>query len=280
MSIWAAIFLGLLQGIAEFLPISSSGHLSVLQNLFELGTGEEGHLFFDVLLHFGTLVAICVAYWSSIKEMVFDVLAFVQNRKQPAIEQQRRYPAGRLALMLIFGTLPLLLVLPVNDYIEQLYYNTFFIGAAFLLTGCMLYVSDRMPQGRRQEKGMRVRDALIIGLCQAVATIPGLSRSGATITAGLATGLERNFALKYSLLLSLPAVLGANLLALIRAVKAGIDVTLLPAYFVGMLVAGASGYFAIRILRRIVQRDGFGKFSYYCWGVGLVTIILSIVFTV
>ena len=278
MSIWAAIFLGLVQGIAEFLPISSSGHLSVLQNLFDFQTAEDGHMFFDVLLHFGTLIAICVAYWADIKEMLRDIADFLRHRGQPVGETPRRYPAGRLALMVVLGTLPLFLVLPVNNYIEKLYYSTFFIGAAFLLTGCMLYVSDRMSRGHRTEKSMRVRDALIIGLCQAVATIPGLSRSGTTVTAGLATGLERNFALKFSLLLSIPAVLGANILTLVKAIGAGVDTALLPAYFAGMAVAAVSGYFAIRLLRHIVQRGHFGEFAYYCWGAGVITIILSVVF--
>lgn len=181
MSIWNAIILGLVQGIAEFLPISSSGHLSILQNLFHMSTTENGHLFFDVLLHLGTLISICIVYWRDIVAMVREVFAFFRNTRLPAAQRQQELPAARMVLMIILATLPLFLILPINDKVEQLYYHTFFIGFMLILTGFLLFVADKMPKGTRTEKNMRVRDALIIGVCQAVATIPGLSRSGTTI---------------------------------------------------------------------------------------------------
>ena len=278
MTIWAAILLGIIQGVAEFLPISSSGHLSVLQNIFNMQTGEDGHLFFDVLLHLGTLVAILFAYWRDIADMIREVVQFCRDMKHPRPQENRRRPAGRLALMILFSVLPLFLVLPVNDYIEQLYYNTFFIGAAFLITGLILFISDRMPRGRKTEKNMRLRDALLIGVSQAIATIPGISRSGTTVTAGIAAGLERDFAVKFSLLMSIPAILGANLLTLVKAIGEGIDPSLLPAYLLGMLFAGVTGYFAIRLLQMFMKRGVYGKLAYYCWGAGVVTIILSAIF--
>lgn len=276
MSILAAIFLGIVQGVAEFLPISSSGHLAVLQNVFHLQTAENGHLFFDVLLHLGTLIAIVAAYWNDITYIVSDTARFIRDQRLAPPEEQRNYPGGRLLLMLFIATLPLFVVLPFNDAIEQLYYKTWFIGIAFLLTGCLLFVSDKMPQGRRNEKTMRVRDAVLIGFCQAVATIPGISRSGATITAGIATGQDRDFAIKFSLLLSVPAVLGANLLSFIKAVKAGVDWSYMPAYLVGMVVAMLTGYFSIVILRRVMQKGKFGKFAYYLWGAGVFALIASL----
>ena len=207
MTIWNAILLGLVQGIAEFLPISSSGHLSILQNLFHMSTAEDGHLFFDVLLHLGTLVSICIVYWRDIVAMVRETFAFFGNTRLPAEQRRKQFPAARMVLMIILATLPLFLILPINDKVEQLYYHTFFIGLMLILTGCLLFVADKMPKGTRTEKNMRVHDALIIGACQAVATIPGLSRSGTTIAAGMATGLERSFAVRFSFLMSLPAVL-------------------------------------------------------------------------
>lgn len=274
MSMGAAIFLGFVQGVAEFLPISSSGHLSVLQNVFNFQNPEQGHMFFDVLLHLGTLVAIFAAYWPDIRRIVVDTLAFIQDARSG--EMRKEYTGSRLLLMMFFATLPLFVVLPINDMLETLYYKTGFIGAIFLLTGCMLYVSDRMPRGRKSERQMTVVDALLIGVCQAVATIPGLSRSGTTITAGIATGHERSFAVKFSLLLSIPAVLGANILALVDAIQEGFDTSLLGTYFVGMLVAAVSGYFSIVLLRRIVSKGRFGNFAYYMWGVGIVTLIASL----
>lgn len=279
VTISSAILLGIVQGVAEFLPISSSGHLAILQNLFVLSAGEE-HMFFDVLLHLGTLISICVCYWGDIVAMVREVFIVLRGgRRADGTPVQGNLGAARLFLMIVVGTLPLFLVLPINDSVEQLYYITPFIGVALLLTGCMLFVSDRMAPGKRTEKNMRFRDALIIGLCQCVATIPGLSRSGTTITAGIATGLDRGFAMKYSFLLSLPAVLGANLLSFIKAlVEESIELSMVPAYLVGLLAAMLSGIAAISLMKLIAKKSKFGWFAYYCWGAGLLTIVLSLTF--
>lgn len=279
MTISSAILLGIVQGVAEFLPISSSGHLAILQNLFALSAGED-HLFFDVLLHLGTLISICVCYWGDIVAMVREVFIVLRGgRRADGTPVQGNLGAARLFMMIVVGTLPLFLVLPINDKVEELYYITPFIGVALLLTGCMLFVSDKMTPGKRTEKNMRFRYALVIGLCQCVATIPGLSRSGTTITAGIATGLDRTFAMKYSFLLSLPAVLGANLLSFIKAIGSeSIEASLIPAYLIGMLAAMLSGIAAISLMKLIAKKSKFGWFAYYCWGAGLLTIIFSLIF--
>ena len=278
VTILNAVILGLVQGIAEFLPISSSGHLAIMQDLFGMTTAEEGHLVFDVLLHLGTLVSIFVMYWGDIAGMVREVFAVLRGGRTADGRPARNLPQARLFLMIVFATLPLVLVLPVNNYVEQLYYMPAFVGAMLILTGALLYVSDRMPRGHKNEKNMRIRDALVIGLCQCVATIPGLSRSGTTITAGIATGLDRTFAMKFSFLMSIPAVLGANLLSLVDAIGGGIDVSLLPAYLLGMLAAMLSGIAAIWLMKFISKKSRFGGFAYYCLGAGVLTIILSLVF--
>jgi len=277
MSLLNAMILGLIQGIAEFLPISSSGHLSILNNLFSMTTTEDGHMFFDVLLHLGTLFSVCVVYWQDIVDMFYEVLGFLHVGPL-ANEHRQHYPAARLFLMIVLGTLPLFLILPINDMMEGLYYKSIFIGIMLVLTGCILYIADKMQQGKKTEKNMGMLDAIIIGLCQAVATIPGLSRSGTTITAGLATGLRRDFAVKYSFLLSLPAVLGANILAFAKAIKNGIDWSCLPAYLVGTVVAILSGIASISLLKRIASKGKFGGFAYYCWVVGVLSIILTVIF--
>ena len=277
VDIWSAILLGLVQGLAEFLPISSSGHLSVLQNLFHLNSLEEGHLFFDVLLHLGTLVSIFICYWKDIKDMVREVFIVLRGGRTVSGERVKQpMPAARLFLMLVIATLPLVLIVPINDLVEQLYYQTWFIGVAFLLTGCLLYVSDRMAPGTKTEKNIRIRDALIIGCCQCVATIPGLSRSGTTITAGIATGLDRSFAMRFSFLLSIPAVLGASILSIFNAVSEGFETSLLPVYLVGMLAAVVSGIAAIMLMKLISRKNKFGFFTYYCWAAGIVTLVLSL----
>ena len=278
MSILEAIILGLVQGIAEFLPISSSGHLAILQNLFNMSDIEGGHMLFDVLLHFGTLVAICFMYWPDIKSMFTQTVDLFTGRNPAPTGTRRQYPAARMFMLIIAATLPLVLILPVHKYIGLLSNSTIFVGGALILTGCMLFVSDKMARGTKTEKTMLFKDALIIGLCQCVATLPGLSRSGTTITAGIATGHDRSYAVKFSLLMSIPAVLGATLLELIDAIKAGVDASLIPAYLFGMIAAMVSGVLSIGLLRMIAKKTRFGGFAYYCWVVGVLTIILSLIF--
>lgn len=277
MSIWNAIVLGLVQGIAEFLPISSSGHLSIMNNLFDMSTVDDGHVFFDVLLHLGTLSSIFVVYWQDIVHMVRETLG-VMNLGPLTGQRQARYPSARLFVMIVCATLPMLLVVPIKDRIDGLFYQNIFIGIMLILTGCILYVSDRMQQGRKTENNITILDAVIIGLCQCVAAIPGLSRSGTTITAGIATGLRRDFAVKFSFLMSVPAVLGATILSIAEAIEKGVDVSSVPAYLVGMVAAMISGIITITAFRRIFSNGKFGGFSYYCWVMGVLSIILSIIF--
>ena len=277
MSVGNAILLGLVQGITEFLPVSSSGHLSILNNLFGLTTAENGHLLFDVLLHLGTLISILVVYGQDVKDMVVETLSLMNLGPQSGLQRDRK-PGARLFFMIVIATLPLLLILPIKDLLEGLYDKSIFIGIALILTGCMLYVSDRMTPGTKNVGGMTPLDALIIGLCQCVAVIPGLSRSGTTITAGIATGLKRDFAVKFSFLLSIPAVLGANILSLIDAFRDGVDWSLVPAYLIGMAAAMISGIIAIELLKYIARRGKFGGFAYYCWVVGALSIILTMIF--
>ena len=277
MSVWNAIVLGLVQGVAEFLPISSSGHLSIMNNLFDMSTVDNGHVFFDVLLHFGTLSSIFVVYWQDIAKRFREVLGIV-NLGPLAGQPQKRYPSARLFLMIAFATIPMLLVIPIKDRVEALFYQNVFIGVMLILTGCVLYVSDRMQQGNKTENNISILDAVTIGLCQCVAAIPGLSRSGVTITAGIATGLRRDFAVRFSFLMSVPAVLGASILSLVDAIEKGIDPSNVPAYLIGMVASMVSGIVTITIFRRIFVNGKFGGFSYYCWVMGVLSIILSLIF--
>jgi len=278
MTVILALFLGLVQGIAEFLPISSSGHLSILQNLFNMDYSDESHLLFDILLHLGTLVSICAVYRAEIIEMISDGLEYLRlksdsNADEPVVLK----PPGRALLFILIGTLPLFLALIFSGAIARLFFNTFFIGFALLITGGLLYVSSRyIKQGNKTEKTMTMADALIIGLVQAVATLPGLSRSGTTISVGLARGLNGAYAVRFSLLLSIPAVIGATIVAIYRAIADGADWSLLPTYLAGFVMAAGIGYFAIQFLRRIMAKGGLGNFAYYCWGLGIITLIWSL----
>ena len=274
MTLLFAAILGLVQGLAEFLPISSSGHLSVLQNLFGM---EEVDTLFDVLLHFATLISICVVYWQDIVDMVKEIIGFFKDMRHPKPDEKEPKPARRLVFMIIIATLPLIIILPFKDYIDKLNNNTYFIGVAFLITGAILYVSDKMQNGRKTEKNMTIVDAVKIGVVQAIATVPGISRSGSTITAGMATGLNRNFAVRFSFLMSLPAVLGATLMKLYDAINNGVDTSRFPAYLLGMAIAGITGFFAIKIVKTLSKKGKFGKFCWYCFFAGVLTIVLTII---
>ncbi len=276
MTYFSSMFLGLIQGLAEFLPISSSGHLAIFQNIFALIPPEADDMFFDVLLHLGTLLAVFVAYWGEIKALILEFFTMVHLRRLPKGQKPDRLSRRMIAFLMI-GTLPLFLILPIKEKVESLYSNNFFIGFALLVTGLLLFVSDRMSHGNKDLKSASILDAILVGVGQAIAVVPGLSRSGTTISAGLARGFDREFAVKFSFLLSIPAVLGANILSLIDAIEAGIDWSLMPVYLAGVAVAAVSGYLAIRLLKYISQKGSFGGFAYYCWGAGLVTLLLSLI---
>ncbi len=279
MSIWMAAFLGLVQGVSEFLPISSSGHLSIFQNLFNLQYAEDEHLLFDVLLHIGTLAAVFVFYWRDIRSMVVDSVSFIAGNTRDSGEEGRLKPAVRLVFLIVVATLPLFLILPFNDAIGELAKNTPFISFALIVTGVLIYISGKLTEGRKNEKTATLLDAVIVGCGQAVATIPGVSRSGTTITVGLAMGFKREFAVRFSFLMSIPAILGSALLTFVKALTSGSVVWAnVPAYLVGMLVAGAVGYLSLVLLKKLVlSGNAFSKFAYYCWGAGVASLILSII---
>lgn len=276
MTILSSVLLGLIQGIAEFLPISSSGHLAIAEHLLGMQGVSDIPEFFDVLLHLGTLLAVFVAYWSDIRAMIAEFFAGIRDIAHHSTPTPVP-PARRMILLLLLGTLPLFLVLPFKKAVEGLSENMYFIGGALIVTGCLLFFSDRVKKGRKREKNATVIDALLVGCAQALATCPGISRSGTTITAGCFLGFERKFAVRFSFLLSIPAVIGANILALKDALAAGVDWAGVPVYLIGVAVAAVSGYLSIRLLRYVADKGKFGAFAYYCWCVGILTLILTIV---
>ena len=233
-------------------------------------------LLLGAMLHLGTLVAVFVAYWDEIYEMIVEFFIGIGDlihRTTPKTVP----PARRMILLVIIGTLPLFVMVPFRRFFEGLGDNMYFIGGALLFTGCLLFVSDRVRRGRKTEKTARLADALVVGLGQAVALCPGVSRSGMTITTGCFMGFERKFAVRFSFILSIPAILGANILSLKDAVDAGIDWSEMPMYLIGVAVAAVTGYLCIRLLKMIADRGRFGAFAYYCWLVGALVLIFTIV---
>lgn len=274
MSYVMAVILGFVQGVAEFLPISSSGHLTLFQHFFGM---EEPDQLFNVLLHFATLLAVCVVYWRDIWEMIVEFFSFFGDLLSHRTYRGSPPEARRMVLLIIVGTLPLFLVLPVQDKVEEFGRNPQFVCAALLVTGCILFLSDRMARGRKTARNATLLDALLVGMAQGVATVPGLSRSGCTISAGMALGFDRKFAVRYSFLMSLPAVLGATLLKVldVMEMEEGVPAENLSKYLAGMAVSAVVGYFSIQLVRLLAGRGRFGAFAFYCWGAGALFLLLS-----
>lgn len=272
MNYLTAVLMGALQGVTEFLPISSSGHLALFQHFFGMEDIESQQMFFSVMLHFGTLISICIYYFHDVVDMIREFFlglgSLARRRGGESIP-----PARRLVLLIVVATLPLFAVLPVKDLIEQATGSVTFISVALLCTGFLLFFSDRMARGRKTERTASLTDALMVGLAQAVGTLPGISRSGMTISAGLLRGYDRPFAVRFSFLMSLPAVLGATILELKDAIELGIDPAIIPYCVVGVVVAAVVGYLSIGLVNTLASKGKFGAFAWYCWAVGAVSLV-------
>ncbi len=270
-----AIILGFVQGVAEFLPISSSGHLTLFQHFF--GMPETDQLF-NVLLHFATLLAVCVVYWKDIWEMIVEFFSFFLDLFSNQTYRGHPPEARRMVLLILVGTLPLFLVLPFKKKVETLGSSPIFVSCALLVTGCILFLSDQMAHGHKTVRNATLLDVLLVGLAQGCATIPGLSRSGCTISAGMVRGFDRKFAVRYSFLMSLPAVLGATLLEVldVMELEGGIPAENIPLYLLGMAVAAVVGYFSIQLVRLLADKGRFGAFAFYCWGAGALFLLLNV----
>ena len=277
MTLFESIILGLVQGLAEFLPISSSGHLAALQYIF--GIDGSNVLTFTVMLHFGTLVAIFVVYWKDIVDLVKELFATIKDVCTGQGVQVNKNDTRKLGFMIITASVPTAIIgLLLNDFFESLYAKMTVIGVCLIITGCGLFFAERYGGGKRTIKDMNFRNAFFIGLCQSVAIMPGISRSGATMIGGLACKFDRAFAVRYAFLISIPSVLGAFLLEVPDAVKSVSDGTgmSLGVMFAGIAVAAVSGYAAIKVMIKAVTNKKLMYFSVYTWIAGAALIIYSI----
>ena len=277
MTVFGAILIGLVHGVCEMLPLSSSGHIAAVGRFFDVPLTGGTHLFFDFLLHVGTLSAVCVVYWQEILQMVNEGLG-VFNLGPLTGQKRQHYPAARQLLMIGIATLPLIYILFVWKYLAALYSNTYFVGICMVLSGFLIFTGSRIEDGRKTGGNMSVLDALIIGICQSVSAIPGISRTAAAVSAGRAVGLRPDYAVRFSFLLYIPAAFGYVILDLVNAVKAGIDWHLLPAYLVGTAASIVSSVFILYMFKKITDRDKIGNLSYYCWIMGVLIIILTMIF--
>jgi len=280
LEIWEAILLGIVQGLTEFLPVSSSGHLALMQNVFGIDIGQS-NLVLDVLLHLGTLLAVFVAFWRDIVAVTVEFFRGIFALFSAEKRRRRWPPARRLVMLLIVATVPLIAAVFIEKYVSVLYDSTVFIGFALLVTGLMLSMADNTGKGTKDARYAKVSDGFKVGLAQLAAIAPGLSRSGITIATGVFCGFTREFAVRFSFLLSIPAVLGANILSIGDVVKSvaadGFSSALLWAYGAGVAAAAISGYFAIALVKKLMASGRFGGFAYYCYAVGLASLIYSLI---
>ncbi len=264
MPLWEAAFLGVVQGLAEFLPISSSGHLVLFHALFGV---REGSLTFDVLLHMGTLVAV-LAYFRN--DWFWLAGTAIRSARNPDWSD----PGLRLIVLLMVATIPGALAgVFFGDWVEQMFHNDtlgpIVVSTTLSVLGVLLLVAERVAKHTRDLNSMRWYDAILIGIGQALALIPGVSRSGATMTTALFLGLRRSDAARFSFLMSAPIIAGAGLVKLPKVFDPANQIELMP-MFVGFIFSAVSGYLAIRFLMRYVQTHSFNIFGYYRIGLGLI----------
>ena len=277
MSIWFAALQGLVQGLTEFLPVSSSGHLVLVQALFG-GDVETNYMLFNVLLHFGTLLSVVVAFWKDIKELFVEFFGWIRDGFKI-----NGHPYRRFIVMLLITLIPMFIILPVESKLEAAFSSPLLVGLLLMVTAVLLFLSEKAPKKHKTEQNATWLDALIVGIGQMFAVLPGLSRSGTTICTGLFCGFSREFAVRFAFIMSLPVVLGANLLELIDVVKdpaAATAGTPLACYLVGIVVSMVSGLLAIRLVKFITNRGNFRPFVVYCTLVGTIAVVASLIMMV
>lgn len=269
-----AISLGIVQGLTEFLPISSSGHLILFQNLLGF---REPELMFDICLHVGTLLAVCAVYLRDIVSILGTLIRIPALAKTDG-GYWNLYATNeqvRIAVLIVIGSIPTAIIgLMFKEIADHLFSSIWIVGCMLLVTGCLLRFTRKLDTTGRTVKSMKARDALLIGITQGLAIMPGISRSGSTISIALYMGIDRTTAGRYSFLLSIPAILGALLVSF----DSDITQTSIPTVIVllGAAAATISGYLALKLLLLLVHRGKFYRFAPYCWVVGAVALAWNI----
>ena len=286
MNLIQAIIMGIVQGATEFLPVSSSGHLSILKNIFNMETNAG--LLFETLLHLGTLVAVCIVYKKDIAKLIVAAVEMLKslignarikssNKKtgeDEPLEKVINTAYKKFVVLIIVTSIPTAVVgLILSKIVEGASGSLLVTGICLVITAIILLASDMAPMGRKKVKGATNADAAIVGVVQGIAALPGISRSGSTIAACVFLGFDRQFAVRYSFIASLPAIIGANLLELRHIGEMAEGGTSLVCCLAGMLVAGIVGYGAIKLTQKAVAKNMFQYFAYYCAGIGIISIL-------
>lgn len=255
MNLLKALLLGLVQGLTEFLPVSSSGHLVLVNYLLKVDTGS---IAFEVAVHLGTLLAVLIYFRNDLLMVIRDFFA--------------GGPGRRVGWMLIAGTIPTAIIgFAFKDTFEALFDAPRFAAAGLLITSVLLLIAERLQRGERELTGIRLLDALLVGLFQGMAIMPGISRSGSTISAALLTGMSRDAAARFSFLLSIPAILGAGLLEI--GEFAAMPHEMVVPSLAGVLTSAVSGYIAIGLLMAVLRKGRLYYFSIYTAVVGIIALL-------
>jgi undecaprenyl-diphosphatase len=269
INIIQAIILGMVQGLTEFLPVSSSAHLVLVPELL----GVKSSLAFDTLLHMGTLIAVVYYFWDDVVNMVRAFISSVMDLFKGNFRTGlREDPFKRLSWLVIVGTIPAALMgILLKDFFESLFSSVTAVAFFLLITGFILWGVERLPRGNKEVEEVTFTNSLLVGIAQGCAIAPGISRSGATIATGLFLGFDRELAARYSFLLSIPAILGAALVQ-VKDLTVVFDVST-GVFVAGLLSSIIFGYLAIRFLMGYIKKHKLTIFAYYCWIVGIVVLL-------
>lgn len=264
------IIQGIIQGLTEFLPISSSGHLSVAQHFLGI---EESGLLISIVLHLGTLVAVFIAFYKDIWEMIKEFFLTIKDIFTGKFSWKNMNDSRRMLFMVIIATLLLVPAYFVKDFFTCMEGDgdIIFEGCAFMFTALLLFLSDACVKGYKTGKDMKIRDAVAVGLFQCVALFPGVSRSGSTITAGLFCGLSRETAVKFSFILGIPAILGGSVLEIKDAFDSGMKLDI-PLLLIGFIIAAAVGVLSIKLVSLVTKKNKFKWFGVYVLILGLLCV--------
>ena len=267
------LLLGIIQGLTEFLPISSSGHLVVFQNIFGL---REPELLFDSALHVGTLLAVCIYFRSDLRQMIIETFEYLIDcfRGRKRLSEIREVPYASLTLSVLIGTIPTAVIgLLFRHLLERLFGSVSWVGMMLVFNGFMLAVTRTVPGDYTRRTRIALMAALAVGTAQGLALIPGISRSGATIVCGMMFMMERDLSARYSFLLSIPAIVGAIVLQL--NVEGGVSGSYLS-LMSGLIAAALVGLFALKLLMGMVRKGNLYYFAPYCWALGLFILAVQL----
>jgi len=267
---------GLIQGFTEFLPVSSSGHLCLFQNIFAFDGGGESAFTFDVMLHLATLAAVFIVYRSDIYLLMRSVFSLVSKVMGGRIGRDGLDGGERYALSVICATLPMAAAVVIGDFTEALYSDVRFVGCALMLNALVLFVSDRIAYRRRSSSHeLKPLASFGVGCFQLCAVIPGLSRSGMTVTGGLTMGLDRESAVRFSFIMSIPVILCANLFEIPDLIATPIPSCDILPIVCGMAAAFVSGICSMKLLAFVARRASFRGFAVYCAAVGAAAVLMG-----